>query len=418
MTSKASQGSGGMYPAGHSLQVDFTLILSELIEAVEDDPTLLRSIIYETARIKLRKARLLSEPPISAAEDRRLVTALETAIERVENQALQRDGQRAAQASNLLIAGDSRLQTDAAIPNLPVRAPSPEPLSTGRVAEPQVELFTPPPAWMSIHRTTLPITGTVVQESSRGWPWPSDASLMRFGVLMLGLIAVANFTLALREIVRSVPSQNAALHSEPVLAGPPAATAPPASDGNEAPAQSPESPPLPMPTVYGVYALSNGQLQQLDSLPGNIPDPRVFMSAAISKPRHTVLPDGRVDFVAFRRDLAASAPDKITVRVVAKITRAMTFDTAGKPDTTSVEDTWTIRNISYNFTVAPIGDNPEMILVRPEDPAFVLPAGRYVLALKGLGYDFTVAGPITDPAQCLERVAAVNGTFYSECRKP
>jgi hypothetical protein len=58
-----------------------------------------------------------------------------------------------------------------------------------------------------------------------------------------------------------------------------------------------------------------------------------------------------------------------------------------------------------------------MLLIQPENAEFVLPAGRYVLVLKNQGYDFTVAGPMTDPSQCLERTEAANGTFYSECQK-
>jgi len=52
--------------------------------------------------------------------------------------------------------------------------------------------------------------------------------------------------------------------------------------------------------------------------------------------------------------------------------------------------------------------------VLPHTP---LPPGRYVLVLKGQAYDFSVAGLVTDPRQCLERLAATNGQFYSECRK-
>jgi hypothetical protein len=37
--------------------------------------------------------------------------------------------------------------------------------------------------------------------------------------------------------------------------------------------------------------------------------------------------------------------------------------------------------------------------------------------LKGFAYDFTVAGSVTDPRQCLERLVATNGRFYSECKK-
>ncbi len=68
--------------------------------------------------------------------------------------------------------------------------------------------------------------------------------------------------------------------------------------------------------------------------------------------------------------------------------------------------------------VAPVRENPEMLLVKSESPEFSLPSGRYVLVLKGQAFDFTVAGAITDPAQCLERVEAANGVFYSECRTP
>ena len=67
--------------------------------------------------------------------------------------------------------------------------------------------------------------------------------------------------------------------------------------------------------------------------------------------------------------------------------------------------------------VAPLGDNPEMIVIRPDPANFVFPAGRYALVLKGVGYDFTVDGPVTDTAHCLERTDALNVPIYSECRK-
>jgi hypothetical protein len=48
--------------------------------------------------------------------------------------------------------------------------------------------------------------------------------------------------------------------------------------------------------------------------------------------------------------------------------------------------------------VAPLNENPEMPVLRPENSDFVFPAGRYALVLKGQAYDFTVAGSITDAA--------------------
>ena len=75
-------------------------------------------------------------------------------------------------------------------------------------------------------------------------------------------------------------------------------------------------------------------------------------------------------------------------------------------------------DISYDFRVAPLGEGSEMLMVRPESEDFVFPAGRYGLVIKGQAYDFTIAGPITEPVQCLEGIKAENGTFYSECRRP
>ncbi len=48
------------------------------------------------------------------------------------------------------------------------------------------------------------------------------------------------------------------------------------------------------------------------------------------------------------------------------------------------------------MTVAPVEDNPEMIIIRPPTSNFVFPAGRYALVVKNEAYDFTVAGAITD----------------------
>jgi hypothetical protein len=178
------------------------------------------------------------------------------------------------------------------------------------------------------------------------------------------------------------------------------------------------SSPFPLPTDYGVYALNNDKLSELYLLPEQVPDKRIAMSTPISQPSRTTLPDGKPKFVVFRRDLAGSAPDRIEVRVVAQVVRALTFDGKGKASFVPVSDAWNIRNLSYEFRVRPLPANPEMLMVQAEKSDFTLPAGRYVLALKNQGYDFTVAGKVTDPSQCLERTDAANGAFYSDCQKP
>jgi hypothetical protein len=103
--------------------------------------------------------------------------------------------------------------------------------------------------------------------------------------------------------------------------------------------------------------------------------------------------------------------------VIAKIAQAMTFD-AGKPVISKTADSWVIRNISTSYQTAPLKGKPDMYEVLNEDTNKVLEPGRYALVLKGEAYDFSVAGEVRDPRQCLESVAAANGAFYSECQKP
>jgi hypothetical protein len=183
-------------------------------------------------------------------------------------------------------------------------------------------------------------------------------------------------------------------------------------------ASRPGMPNIPMPSAYGIYAVSNGQLTELDLLPIKVPDQRIAISSPISTPSRAHLPIGQLQFVVFRRDLASDAPDRVAVRVVAQVKRALTFDAAGKATVTKVDDSWVVRGNSYQMRVAPVPDNPEMILIRPEHTEFVFPAGRYALVLKNVAYDFTLDGPITDTAHCLERTDALNSPIYSECRKP
>ena len=172
-----------------------------------------------------------------------------------------------------------------------------------------------------------------------------------------------------------------------------------------------------LPTSFGVYAVDGEKLYELDPLQGRAPDIRVAVSAVILTPSKTTLPDGNVKFIVFRRDSGNSAPDQADVRVVAKIDQATTFDAAGKPIVAKAEENWVIRNISFPYRTAPVKENPEMYEVQGKDPDVALTPGRYALIIKGQAYDFTVAGTVTDDRQCLARLAAANGTFYSACQK-
>jgi hypothetical protein len=176
-------------------------------------------------------------------------------------------------------------------------------------------------------------------------------------------------------------------------------------------------PEFPIPGDYGVFAINDAKLDELEMLSEQIPDKRIAMSTPVSQPSRTALSNGRPRFIVYRRDLANEAPERVDVRVVAQVMRALTFDPKGKPMSAPVSGAWSIRNISYPFRVRPVPGNPEMLLIQPERVDLILPAGRYALVLKNRGYEFTVTGPVTDSSQCLERTEAANGIFYSECKK-
>jgi len=375
--------------AAKSSEVDFAIVLSRVIASMEKDPAQLRSAVYELARIKLQ-----AELSINISEKRDLALALESAIERVETVSSKHDHVRVLQSLDRL--------TDR---------------SEVRACEVTIGRREPAPITMHLPNfSTRVVAGSRKVESS--WHRMGAAPLVRAAVVaILGLVLCTVlarhfgvFGLQPPQPLASVVHKIERSEAKPVTQA--------SADGVQMPKTMPSTQSLgfPLPSVYGIYAVSAGQLHELEPLLGRVPDQRVFMSTPVKTPSRTVLPDGRAMFIIYRRDAANSAPERVSVRVIAKVLRAMTFNTAGQASTTNVQDTWTIRNTSYDFRVAPLGEGSEMLIITPESEDFVFPAGRYGLVIKGQAYDFTIAGPITEPAQCLEGIKAENGTFYSECR--
>jgi hypothetical protein len=369
-------------------ELDFAVVLSRVIGSIESDPAQLRNVVYELARIKLRQEAW--QTSINLLEARRLTLALESAIDRVEAIHSKHDELRALQSLDRLIQnleiGPGRGMLEAHTPLLIVNE-------------------VPARAADANHLPALP------RANGTKWRyWPGTAPLLR--AAMIALIAVAMGVVLDRQFGLIGREASSSAAPTTIVQAPGQASQSPAT---LVPRQSS---PFPLPEVYGVYAVSGGRLHGLEPLPGRVLDQRVFMSTPIRTHSRTELPDGQVLFIVYRRDFASSPPDRITVRAIAKIMRSMVFSTAGQANLENVEDAWSIRNVSYEFRVAPLSEGSEMLVIRPESGEFVFPAGRYGLVIKGQAYDFTVAGPITEPAQCLEETKASNGTFYSECRSP
>jgi hypothetical protein len=374
--------------AAKSSKLDFAIVLSRVIASIENDPAQLRSAVYELARIKLQ-----TELSINVSEKRDLALALESAIERVETVSSKHDRVKVLQS---LERHTNRSEVDACEVSIEGRQPAP--------------ITKHPPNFL-----TRVVDGSRKVESS--WHWMGAAPLVRAGVFaVLGIVVCTVLDRHFGVFGRQSPQPFASVVYK--VERPEAKQVHQASADGVTPITTPSTQSLgfSLPSVYGIYAVSGGRLHELEPLVGRVPDQRVFMSTPVKTPSRTVLPDGRARFIIYRRDAASSALERVSVRVIAKVLRAMTFNTAGQASTTTVQDTWTIRNISYDFRVAPLGEGSEMLVITPESEDFVFPAGRYGLVIKGQAYDFTIAGPITEPAQCLEGVKAENGTFYSECR--
>jgi hypothetical protein len=397
------------------MEPDHYSALARLVGEVSQDHSQLRTFIYEYARIKLRKELYPKFLDGAWAEVNQQVRELEAAIDQIEadfakkNPRLQFNPRPALgdQTRPNSLARQNALQTLTSLGDEPIQARS------LLLRSPSYGGSASPVVW---DRNERPVNAFLAKQL-RSTFWRNTQ------LVFAAAIGVAVFVAAdARSILDRLPldwlhrqaqiiannkvekGQDAKIQEKAALQKPPESDRPRATD-------------LPVPTEYGAFAVVNGKLAELEPLPIKVPDSRVAISAAISAPSRTHFPNGQFQFVIFRRDLTNNAPDRVAVRVVAQVMRVLTFDSAGHAKTTDDGQSWVIRNNSYQMRVAPFGDNPEMIVIRSDPTDFTFPAGRYALVLKGVGYDFTVDGPVTDMAHCLERTDALNVPIYSECRK-
>jgi hypothetical protein len=402
-----------------SIVSDYVSIISRAIESTQNDPARLRSLVYDVARLNLGKHVLAAYQQLGSAGLQQHISDLETAIHQVENQKQLKDfsKQEPSQDQKKEAGGDLVIQllddkASASDHNaLMVRDSFEETIFDETRPEKTALVVQPLPTAVYTGRAEIlqPLDYRVPAFGSGPKRKPVDvtfglqlalASVIGIGIYVASLVG---FDYAGRPFTAPAPV-------EAVASAPPAAAAPVKAVGVGAQALG-----FPLPTVYGIYAASEGKLYELDPLPLKVPDARVAISAMISSPSHVTLPEGKVQFILFRRDLVSSAPTEVFVRVVARVAREMKFNAGGPPTTTNIDGEWAVRSKQYVFRVAPLGDSPEMVVLRPADPQQSLSPGRYALVLAGKGYDFTIEGQVTDAAQCLERSNVVGGIVYSEC---
>ena len=345
-------------PDSPFLEVEFALVIARMIESAKNSPEDMRQVIYDLARYKLREQL----PHANAAEKQRTQQALEIAVRGVE--------------------AFSEKRVHIRTPGLQSQLDGPSAASADRrLSSP--ELISQVGSRLRLIVDSRRNTGT----SER--PHTSWLHLKRAAAVIVSLVAIL---VAVQQRERLL----ALAHNLPKLEWKIAIerSAPSQASNHSVQASSPTKPATLRPTDYGVYAISNDALINLSLLPGRPPDIRIAVSAALTTPSRTILPNGRPKFIVFRRDLASGIADRAEVRIIAKVAREYSAGVAGEKP---ADDMWVIRNISFPFRSSPVADNPEMYELHSEDPALELTPGRYALVLKTQAYDFSVEGEAIDP---------------------
>ena len=353
---------------GNSMHQDYYHVLARIVVAIAPKDARMRSRVYDFARHKLQQQLDRQSSVLNDTEKAKQLLELETAIEQIEVD---------------LGDDESRLTYSA-------------PKFSSAVIYPSVEIIPP-----GLRRPPLaePHDEFTVARNAR-----PPASLLRSAIIFVvaAALGAVTYTIVQRELHWTSPSDEqtdqGVLNRAIYKSNPSVASA------------------TPTPGAYGVYALVDGQLTELQPLPIRIPEAKIAISGTISSPSATKLPNGRMQFIAFRRDLVNNAPEKVVVRVVARVMHTLAISN-GRVVVASSDPSWTVRRIFYEMKVAPLDSNLAMILIRPASPDFLFPAGRYALILKTMAYDFSVDGSITELTQCVEVNEEDSAPEYIECRK-
>lgn len=361
---------GSKTPEGKG--IEFALVLARMIESVKSDPDQMRAAIYQLARHKLDE-QVRSEKP---DDIRNIKGSLEIAIQGVEHFYRDDSNRHAHQSASRFPPHSIGPADRTDVYRLPMDEP------TSGVQSRERPLGTT--------RRKLAATGLVI---------------LPFAIGLFALLGQPD-----RWVFPRNPPQVQTSSQPPVAAPQPAPPPLPTSAANVREPPPPARDPL-VPMRYGIYAVAGDKLVALKLFPIPAPDVRIAISAAFESTGETFLPSGKVRFLVYRRERANGPIERAEVRIVAKIVGTNPPESADIPE----RQKWVIRNVSFPYRIAPLKDHPEIDELTSETDNAELSAGRYALVLNKEAYDFSVAGASTNPQHCLERVAAANGTFYSQC---
>src|SRR5215471_3471520 len=209
MTSQPQEIGSGKNFVARPMEVEFAVVLSRVIESIEDDPApLLRNAVYELARIKLRREAWRKNPAINHSEVSRLMLALQSAIEGVETIYSKHDELRALQSLDRLIEsseiGRSKVMIE---PREPLLIINPAPTQTAHADHPPVFSARAKDTSLNVERLLH---------------WPGAAPLLRGAMVAIFAVALcalfSQFSLLGREPQSS--QRESALTIQPAIAPP------------------------------------------------------------------------------------------------------------------------------------------------------------------------------------------------------
>ncbi len=240
-------GSGGR-PIKVLMQQDYYSTLAGIVMASARNNAQLRRAIYELARSKLRQQLQGDAKELAHSEKARQLLALETAIEQIEADLAQGDLGNTYSGANVL----------------------------GTNTQPLIEIIPP-------GRRLPPLSDTRYEFAAVQTPRPRfsmiRSALMLVAAAMLGGLAYVVIQRGLHEAPQSKLAFDGNISRDRIRSS------------SSSPVQN-----IPQPSAYGVYALTNGKLSELQPLPIRVPDQQIAISALVSFPSSTQLPDGRAQF--------------------------------------------------------------------------------------------------------------------------
>jgi hypothetical protein len=373
--------------------LDYYSILLEAIKTTKQNSAQLRALVYERVRFNLKRDILFGHSSMGLPELVRQIDEFEHAVDRIEANAIDEHPRPANREQREL--PDTVHTTSSNVAQILPPRPTP-PLYAGLNQIPWADIFQ--------HARWSEEFLRYVRSTNR------FVGFALLGMVFLGAIIIA-VTLWPSP---KVPPQTEIASKLPQTGE--TAAIKQSSDDSSAQIESSPKAPFPLPTSFGIYVLGDNKLTELEALPINIPDPRIALSAELKKPSSVIISDNRPAFILFRRDLLNNAPQKVILRVIARMARE-TKIINGKAATTKIEGVWRIRDISRELKISPIAGQREMVIARLDDDVS-LASGRYALVLNRNGYDFTINGPVQSPVFCLEEFETVNGSTFTECRSP